>query len=103
MFVRVIIWNLYLDQHKLILEECKDGKSYSEVLRRIIDYGKENNLDLSFRASSKRSSRELHKSNFGITVEQYEWFTNNFPSRMKSQGLRYNIDHYFKTNKKEDV
>jgi hypothetical protein len=99
--VRVIIWNVYLDQHQLILAECRDGKSYSEILRRIIDFGMNNRLDLKYRVKKSRTQRELHKSNFGVTPTQYNWFTENFPPRKKGEGLRYIIDQYFKTKKEE--
>lgn len=101
-FVRVILWNIYLDQHKQILEQCRDGKSYSEVMRRIIDFGQQNNLQHKFKKSNGRTTRVLYKRNLGVTQNQYNWLVESFPSRKMSEGLRFIIDQYFLNNKEEN-
>lgn len=94
--VRVLLWNIYKDQFEWISKECLDGKSYSEVMRRIIDFGMEKRLDNTFVMKRKQPSRTLHKVQFGITQKQYDWLEQNFPFRKKAEGLRYVIDQFYK-------
>lgn len=94
--VRVLLWNIYDDQYNCISKESLDGKSISEVIRRIIDFGIDKQLDQAFSLRRKRADRSLHKVQFGVTQKQYDWFTKNFPSRKKAEGLRFVIDQYFK-------
>ncbi|MDP4084731.1 MAG: hypothetical protein Q8934_08970 [Bacillota bacterium] len=92
--VQVLIWNIYQDQYDKIAKMCLDGKSYSEVIRRIVDDAIEQKLDESF-YPKKQTSRSLKKIQINITKKQYEWFILKFPGRKKAEGLRYIIDSYY--------
>ncbi|KAB2329444.1 MULTISPECIES: hypothetical protein [Bacillaceae] len=93
--IRDVLWNIYLDQYETIFEECKDGKSLSEVVRRSIDFGMENQLNKKFK-SNRDPKRSLRKVQINMTQKQYMWFESKFPNRKKSEGLRFVIDTYLK-------
>lgn len=98
--IRVLLWYIHKDQYDRISTECLDGKSYSEYIRRAIDYGINSELNKTFR-QDQRVNRPLYKSQFSVTQKQYEWFLQNFPPRKKAQGLRYIIEQYLETQKEE--
>ena len=98
--IRVLLWYINKDQYDRISEECLDGKSYSEYIRRAIDFGIDNELHKTFK-QDKHVNRPLYKSQFSVTQKQYEWFLKNFPQRKKAQGLRYILENFLESQKEE--
>ena len=98
--IRVLLWYINKDQYDRISKECLDGKSYSEYIRRAIDYGINNELHKTFQ-QDKNVNRPLYKSQFSVTQKQYDWFLKSFPQRKKAQGLRYILENYLNSQKEE--
>ena len=90
-------WYLYQDQIEDISERCEDGKSFGEVIRRIIDFGIKHEVHRNYYSKSKQNkSRNLVKIPMNVTINQFIWLEKEFPSRKKSDGLRFVIDKYMK-------
>lgn len=97
--LKPLIWNLYEDQVQKINLEIIDGKSFSELIRRIIDESIMNEHHKYFNSFVDDVERPLKKVTIRVTKEQFKYLKTVFPRRSKSKGLRFLIDYYF--NNKE--
>jgi hypothetical protein len=86
-------WYIFVDQKEWIEKEAHDGKTKSEVYRRVVDSICSDKSIQEIHEFSE-TDREKEKDYISLTKNQYQWITSNFPSGTWAKALRKIIDIY---------
>ena len=97
--IRQLHWYIFADQKTWIEEQANDGKTKSEVYRRVVDYISSNHTVREIK-EYKEIDRDKDKDYISLTSSQYSWITSNFSNGTWANALRKIIDIY-KNSKQE--